>query len=140
MAKILIPFTEPDGAERAILRLIDERPPTSTSVYLLAVVEPLTPGKVSIYLSEARSEEMVRAAAARWIDNLEGILKSAGIQCSSEIAVGSSKELMAAAMARPDIDRVLLPARSPHWWARWTAARRESTLTRASHRPVSVVP
>jgi uncharacterized protein YbjT (DUF2867 family) len=140
MTKILIPFTEPDGAERAIRRLLDERPSTDTHVLLLAVVEPLTPGKVIIHLSEARAEKLVRDAAARWIDELEAILKSAGIQCSSEIAVGPRKKLIAAAMARAGIDRVLLPARSPHWWARWTAARRENILTRASHRPVSVVP
>jgi hypothetical protein len=140
MATILIPFTEPAGAERAIRRLLDERPATGTQVLLLAVMEPLTPGKVSIYLSEAKAERLVRDAAARWLDDLEAILKSAGIQCSSEIAVGPRKKLIAAAMARTDIDRVLLPARSPHWWAGWTAARRGNNLTRASHRPVSVVP
>jgi len=140
MARILIPFTEPDGAERAIRCLIDERPSPATHVLLFAAVEVLTPGKVSIYLSEARAEKLVRAAAARWIDDLEAILKSSGIHCSSEIAVGPPKKLIAAAMSRPDIDRVLLPARAPHWWARWTATRRESVLTRASHRPVSVVP
>jgi hypothetical protein len=140
MARILIPFTDPRHAERAIQRLLDESPPLPTSVQLLAVVEPLTPGKVGIHLSPARAEALACAAAARWLDGLEALLKAAGIKCDSEIAVGPPKKLIAQAMARTDIDRVLLPVGSPRWWSRWTAARREDVLTRASHHPVTVVP
>ena len=140
MARILIPFTDPQDAERAIRRLLDESPSLTTSVQLLAVVEPMTPGKVSIYLPRARAEALACSAAARWLDGLEALLKAAGIKSNSEIAVGPPKKLIAQAMARPDIDRVLLPARSPRWWSRWTAARRGIMLTRASHRPVTVVP
>jgi hypothetical protein len=140
MARILIPFTDPQDAERAIRRLLDESPLLTTSVRLLAVVDPITPGKISIYLSQARAEALACAAAARWLDGLEALLKAAGIKCDSEIAVGPPRKLIAQAMARPDIDRVLLPARSLRWWSRWTAVRRGITLTRASHRPVTVVP
>jgi nucleotide-binding universal stress UspA family protein len=131
---------EREGAKRAIRRLLAEHRSRDTEVRLLAVVEVLIPGKVSIYLSEAQAEKLAREAAARWIDDLESILKSAGIQYTSEIAVGSPKKLIPAAMARTDVDRVLLPARSPHWWARWTASHRENSLGRSLHRPVSVVP
>jgi hypothetical protein len=140
MARILIPFTDPQDAERAIRRLLDESPSLTTSVRLLAVVEPMTPGKISIYLPRAGAEALACAAAARWLDGLEALLKSAGIKCDSQIAVGPPRKLIAQAMARPDIDRVLLPARSLRWWSRWTAARRGIMLTRASHRPVTVVP
>ena len=140
MARILIPFTDPRDAERAIRRLLDESPALPTSVQLLAVVEPLTPGKVSIYLSPARAEALACAAAARWLDGLEALLNGAGIQCDTEIAVGPPRKLIAQAMARTDIDRVLLPTRSFRWWSRRMAARRESVLTRASHHPVTVVP
>ncbi|HEX8010104.1 MAG TPA: universal stress protein [Casimicrobiaceae bacterium] len=140
MAKILIPFTNPQDGERAIRRLLDESPPPTTSVQLFAVVEALTSGIVSIYLSQARAEALARKAAALWIDRLEALLKAADIECHSEIAVGPPKKLIAEAMARNDIDRVLLPVRLPRWWSRWTAARRETTLTRVSHHPVTVVP
>jgi hypothetical protein len=140
MARILIPFTDPQDAERAIRRLLDESPSLTTSVQLLAVVEPLTPGRISIYLSRARAEALACAAAARWLDGLEGLVKAAGIKCDSEIVVGPPRKLIAEAMARTDIDRVLLPTTSPRWWSRWTAARRENVLTRASHHPVTVVP
>jgi hypothetical protein len=140
MARILIPFTDPQDAERAIRCLLDESPSPTTSVQLLAVVEPLIPGKISIYLPQARAEAMASAAAGRWLDGLEALLKAAGIKCDSEIAVGPPKKLIAQAMARTDIDRVLLPVGSPRWWSRWTAARREDVLTRASHHPVTVVP
>jgi universal stress protein family protein len=140
MARILIPFTDPQDAERAIRRLLDESPSPTTSVRLLAVVEALTPGKISIYLSRARAEALARAAVACWLDRLEALLKTAGIKCDSEIAVGPPRKLIAQAMARADIDRVLLPTTSPRWWSGWTAARRENMLTRASHHPVTVVP
>ena len=140
MTRILIPFTDPQDAERAIRRLLDESPSSTTSVRLLAVVEPLTPGRINIYLSRARADALARAAAARWIDYLEALLRAASIKCTSEIAVGSPREVIAQAMGRADIDRVLLPTTSPRWWSRWTAARRENMLTRASHHPVTVVP
>ena len=73
MTRILIPFTDPQDAERAIRRLLDESPSSTTSVRLLAVVEPLTPGRIDIYLSRARAEALARAAAARWIDYLRSI-------------------------------------------------------------------
>ena len=140
MGRILIPFTDPQDAERAIRRLLDESPSPTTSVRLLAVVEPLTPGRINIYLSRSRAEALARAAAARWIDHLEALLRAANIKCTSEIAVGAPRAVIAQAMASADIDRVLLPTASPRWWSRWTAARREDMLTRASHHPVTVVP
>lgn len=140
MTKVLIPFTDPQDGERAIQRLLDESPPLTTRVQLLAVVEPLTAGKVGIYLSPARAEALVCEAASRWLDRLEALLKAAGIECDSEIAVGPPRQLIARAIARTDIDRVLLPTRSPRWWSRWTAARRGNTLTRVSQHPVTVVP
>ncbi len=139
MARILIPFKDPRDAERAIRRLLDESPSPTTSVHLLAVVEPLTTGISSIYISRKRADALTRAAAARWLEGLEALLRAAGIKCDSEIAVGPPAKLIAQAMARTDIDRVLLPAESPRWWSRWTAARRENTLARASHHPVTVV-
>ena len=140
MARILIPFTDPQDAERAIRRLLDESPSPTTSVRLLAVVEALTPGKMNIYLSRARAEALACAVAARWLDRLEALLKTAAIKCDSEIAVGPPRKLIAQAMARTDIDRVLLPTTTPRWWSGWTAARRENMLIRASHHPVTIVP
>ena len=140
MAKVLIPFTDPANAERAVRRLLDESSPSALDVELLAVVEPLTPGKVRMFLSPGHAEDLARAAAVQWLTHLGALLAAAGVPYRSEIAVGRAGPAIAAAVRHKHVDRVLLPGSSP-WWlsalgARWRSAR----LTRAAHHPVIVVP
>lgn len=109
MARVLIPFAEPEGALRAVIQLLDELPDPSLHVHLLAAVEPRVSGMVRIFVAEQRAEEMVREAAARWLKPLEAALAAANVPYSSEIAVGPPRTIIRAATARTDVDRVVLP-------------------------------
>ena len=109
MTRVLIPFSEPQGAARAVAMLIGEAPDRRTSVHLLAAVEPRVSGKVILYLSPDHAEALVRAAAERWLAPLEATLAAAGIPYTSEIVVGPTNATIRDAAARADIDRVLLP-------------------------------
>jgi nucleotide-binding universal stress UspA family protein len=140
MNRVLIPFTDPESAERAVRQLLDEAPSAKFEVELLAVVEPLTPGKVRIYLSAQRAEELARAAAQRWLARIESLLDGAHIAHRSEVAMGRPAAMIDAALRRGDIDRVLLPARSPRWRSAAAAGRQSARLTRAAHHPVTLVP
>jgi hypothetical protein len=137
MNRVLIPFTDPESAERAVRKLLDEAPSPALEVELLAVVEPLVPGKVRVFLSPERAEALARAAAARWLARIEALLDAANIRHRSEIAVGRPAAVIDAALRRPNIDRVLLPARHSRWLS---AAEQSAQLTRTARHPVTVVP
>jgi nucleotide-binding universal stress UspA family protein len=139
MTRILIPFTDPDQGERAIRRLLEEKRAASVEVELLAVVEPLTPGKVSIFLSQERAGELAGAAAARWLEQLEPLLTAARIRHRSQIVLGVPKKVIAEAMRREDIDRVLLPMSAARWLGGTLVNRRAAQLSRATPHPVTVV-
>jgi hypothetical protein len=140
MNRVLIPFTDPESAERAVRKLLDEAPSPALEVELLAVIEPLVPGKVRVFLSPERAEGLARAAAERWLARLEALLDAANIRHRSEIAVGRPAAVIEAALRRPNIDRVLLPARHSRWLSAATAAERSAQLTRTARHPVTVVP
>ena len=129
MNSVLIPFTDPESAERAVRKLLDEAPSPALEVELLAVVEPLVPGRVRVFLSPERAEVLARAAAARWLARIEALLDAANIRHRSEIAVGRPAAVIDAALRRPNIDRVLLP---PGPRAGLSAAVKELPLTRAA--------
>ena len=139
MTRILIPFTDPDQGERAIRRLLEEKHAASAEVELLAVVEPLSPGKVSIFLSHERAEELAGAAAARWLKQLEPLLTAARIKHRSRLALGAPKKVIAEAMRREDIDRVLLPMSVSRWLGRAVLDRRAGQSSRVTPHPVTVV-
>lgn len=139
MNRILIPFTDLQSGERVVRKLLDEKPSPRLEVLLLAIVEPLTPGKVGIFLSPQRAEVLARAAAERWLERLGALLDAANIRHRSEIAVGRPATIIDAALRRRNIDRVLLPSGRPHWLSAMTAAQRSAKLTRAVHHPVTVV-
>jgi nucleotide-binding universal stress UspA family protein len=139
MTRILIPFTDAEQGARAVRRLLEEKVSASVEVELLAVVEPLTPGKVSIFLSPERAEVLARAAAARWLRELEPILERACIKHRSTIALGAPKTVIAEAMRREDIDRVLIPIGASRWFGRALINRRAAQLSRDTPHPVTVV-
>ena len=135
MVRVLIPFTDPESAERAVRRLLDEPRRSALEVELLAIVEPLVPGKVPIYLTRRRADSLARAAAQSWIDRAGAQLRARGVPCRGFVALGRPKELIDAAVSRDDVDRVLLPAprRFP------AIGRRRFHFARAAHRPVTIV-
>jgi hypothetical protein len=107
--RLLIPFAEPEGALRAVDAYLQGQRSASDSVHLAAVVEPLRPGKVMIFVSAERAEAMVREAARRWLDPLEAKLRAAGVPFVSEIVLGPPRVTIRALTQRANIDRVLLP-------------------------------
>lgn len=136
MVRVLIPFTDPKSGERAVQRLLDEpeRPPLE--VELLAIVEPLTSGKVGIYLTRRRAESLARGAAEAWIQRIGARLRDSGIAWRGRVALGRAAEVIDAAVTRDDVDRVLLPAPRRFDPIR---ARRRQALARGSHPPATLV-
>ena len=139
MHRVLIPFTDVESAERAVRKLLDEAPLPTLEVALLAVVEPLTPGKVGIFLSPQRAEALARAAAERWLERIGALLDAANIRHRAEIAVGHPATIIAGALRRRNVNRVLLPGRRPRWLSALTAAHESAKLTRTVRHPVTVV-
>jgi hypothetical protein len=104
----------------------------------LAIVEPLTPGRISIYLTRAEAEALATAAAKQWLARLEAILAEAGIRCRSGIALGRAADILATAQARVDVDSILSPPVETGWLAQRVAARRAARLARVAEHRVSV--
>lgn len=118
MARVLIPFVDPEGARRAVVQLLAETRDPRLAVHLLAAVEPRVSGKVRIFMSPERAQAAVRDAAQRWLAPLEAMLAAAGVPCTSEVVVGPTWAAIREASSRPDIDRVLLPVKR-HSWRGW---------------------
>ena len=123
MARVLIPFSDLASGQRAVRRLLQEARDPRQSVELLAMVDPLTSGKVAVFVSRAQAEAQSRAAAARWLERLAPQLDNAGIPHTSSVAVGPRRDLLRRIGERKDIDRVLLGTRARDPFGRW---RRQS--------------
>jgi nucleotide-binding universal stress UspA family protein len=130
MPHVLIPFPDFATGERAVRRLLLEPRVPGLDVELLAIVDPLTPGKVAIFVSHATAEAQSRAAAARWLARLEPLLLDTRIPHRSDIAVGSFREMLRRAGERADIDRVLLGTRERDPLRGWRRARVARALAR----------
>lgn len=112
MARVLIPFSTLDDGVRAVRRLLEEPRDSRLDVELLAIVDPLTSGKVAVFVSRAQAEAQSCAAATRWIAQLQQLLSAAGVRNQARIAVGPVRETLRSAGARADFDRVLLGTRT----------------------------
>jgi len=123
MPRVLIPFSDFATGQRAVRRLLREARDPRQSVELLAMVDPLTSGKVAVFVSRAQAEAQSRAAAARWLERLAPQLDGAGIPHTSSVAVGPRRDLLRRIGERKDIDRVLLGTRARDPFGRW---RRQS--------------
>jgi nucleotide-binding universal stress UspA family protein len=115
MPKVLIPFAHPEGAQRAVEALLRELPDPSLTVHLVAVVEPLRPGKVAMFVTAGRAAEMVHEAAQRWLAPLAAQLAAARIPFTAETVLGDPRRAIAALTQRADIDRVVLPPPRTGW-------------------------
>ena len=135
MARVLIPFADPDHGERAVRQVLAEPPDPGLEVLLLAVVEPLVPGKVSLYLSRARAESLCAAAAVRWLHALEATLDAARVPHKSEVALGRPADVIARAARERDVDRVVLGTHDRRLATAWLRGRR----SRGVHGPQAVV-
>jgi nucleotide-binding universal stress UspA family protein len=119
MARVLIPFSDLASGERAVRRLLRENRDPRLAVELLAIVDPLTSGKVAVFVSRQSAEAQSRAAATRWLAALEAALQDARIPYRSRIAVGSVQAMLRRAGERSDIDRVLLGTHERDPLRRW---------------------
>jgi len=135
MARVLIPFSDFASGQRAVRRLLQEARDPRQSVELLAMVDPLTSGKVAVFVSPTQAEAQSRAAAQRWLERLAPQLEAAAIPHTSSIAVGPRRELLRRVGERRDIDRVLLGTRARDPLRRW---RRQSVAHLMDRPPVSV--
>jgi nucleotide-binding universal stress UspA family protein len=108
MARVLVPFSDLASGERAVARLVAQRRGRNFVVDLLAIVEPLTPGKVEIFVSRERAKEQARTAAQAWLRALETRLDAAGIAYRSGVAFGRLRDILKREGKRPDIDEVVL--------------------------------
>jgi nucleotide-binding universal stress UspA family protein len=109
MKRLLIPITDPEGGTRAVDAILREPRDRGLTVHLAAVVEPLRPGKVAMFVSAERAEAMVREAARRWLAPLETKLAAAGVHFESQVVLGAPGPTIRALAQRADIDRVVLP-------------------------------
>ena len=132
MARVLIPFSDFASGQRAVRRLLQEPREPRQSVELLAMVDPLTSGKVAVFVSAAQAEAQSRAAAARWLERLAPQLDAAGIPHTSSVAVGPRRDLLRRVGERTDIDRVLLGTRARDPLRRW----RRQAVAHLMDRPV----
>jgi nucleotide-binding universal stress UspA family protein len=108
MARVLVPFSDLASGERAVARIIERRRNPRLRVELLAIVDPMTPGKVEIFVSPERAREQARAAAQAWLTALGAKLGAAGIKFQTGVAFGKLREILKRARARQDIDEVVL--------------------------------
>ena len=134
MARVLIPFAEPDGAMRAVDALLREPRDAGLIVHLAAVVESLRPGKVAMFVSaRARRSAGPRSGAAAGSRRCEARLAAAGVAHVAEIVLGSPRATIRALAQRADIDRVMLPPGEAR------LARRAARIRDLSPHPVTLV-
>jgi nucleotide-binding universal stress UspA family protein len=110
MPRVLVPFSTLASGERAVARLVSQRRGPRLTVELLAIVDPLTSGKVEVFVSPERAKAQSRAAAEGWLRALEARLDAAGIAHRSNVAFGKLRDILKREGARRDVDEVLLGA------------------------------
>jgi len=111
MPRVLIAFSDFTSGERAVRRLLGRHRDAGLDVELLAIVDPLTSGKVRIFVSRERAKAQATQAAGRWLEALGALLGKAGVAHRSRIATGTLRHILEGEGARDDIDEVLLGVR-----------------------------
>ena len=132
MARVLIPFSDIASGERAVRGLLARPREPRLEVELLAIVDPLTSGKVAVFVSRELAQAQSSAAAQSWIRTLTPMLDAARIPWCSRIAIGRPRAILRQAGARRDIDRVLLGTRARDPLSRW----RRRLVAHAMARPL----
>jgi hypothetical protein len=115
MCKVLVPFTDRAGGERAIRRLLQEERDDALEVELLAIAEAPELANSRRFISAASAEQSARAAATCWIAELAPILQAAHVPYRANVVVGRPAVELDVALHRSDVDRIVLPATIPHW-------------------------
>ncbi|MGE5170550.1 MAG: universal stress protein [Rudaea sp.] len=132
MARVLIPFSDLASGERAVRQLLGRRHDPRLAVELLAIVDPLTPGKVGIFVPPERARAQATDAASRWLRDLGAILDGAHVPHRSQVAIGRMRDILRREGTRRDIDEVLLGTRRHDPLQRW----RRRFVAHAMDRPL----
>ena len=115
MCKVLVPFTDRAGGERAIRRLLEEERDDALEVELLAITEAPELANSRRFISPTSAEHSARAAATCWIAELAPILQAAHVPYCAHVVVGRLAVELDVALHRSDVDRIVLPATVAHW-------------------------
>lgn len=140
MIRILLPFSDRASGERAVRYLLSAPPKVPFEVELLAVAEPLTPGKVRIFLGRRQAEAMVKSAAAQWIEEVGKLLEAANVRYSATAVTGRRADILRRSVRRADVDSVYLPAAGPRWLVSALGKWRADRLARATGHSITIVP
>ena len=135
MARVLIPFSDLASGERAVRQLLGRRHDPRLAVELLSIVDPLTPGKVGIFVSPERARAQATDAASRGLRDLERVLDDARIPHRSQVAIGRVREILRREGARRGVDEVLLGTGRHDPLQRW----RRRFVAHAMDRPLVTV-
>jgi nucleotide-binding universal stress UspA family protein len=111
MPHLLIPFSDFASGERAVRCLLARPRDPHLNLELLAIVDPLTPGKVAVFVSPERAKAQATAAARDWLARLEAMLNGTGIRHRSRVATGRLRDIVRAQAVHGGIDEVLLGTR-----------------------------
>jgi hypothetical protein len=135
MYRVAVPFSDLTTGERAIAALVAAPHTPALEVELVAMIEPLRPGKVAVFVSAATAEAQARDAAGHWIARLAAMLDQARIAHRARIEVGSATRTLRELAARPDIARIVMavPERAP--WRGWL----RHLALRSATAPVTVI-
>jgi hypothetical protein len=111
MTKVLIPFIEPEGAERAVRQFLSEANGSARDnlVELLAIVEPMHSETNRHASSDVAAKQLAREAASVWLARIAPLLSASSTPYHSDVVVGDRAEEIERAVHRHDIDRVILP-------------------------------
>ena len=116
---VAIPFSDPADGARAVDALLAAPRHPRLAVELIAMVEPLRSGKVAVFVSPERAQRDARAAATRWLSELEQRLERAQVPFRSTVIVGPITRTLRSVAERRDFARLMVadPASAP--WRSW---------------------
>jgi hypothetical protein len=136
MLRIAIPFSDLASGERAVAALVRELADDVSDVELVAMVEPLRPGKVAVFVSEEAARAQASAAAQNWLAALEPKLRNAGVRCRGSVALGPPTVTLRRLAERADVARIWMAEPDAAPWRSWW---RHFAL-RAARPAITVVP
>lgn len=136
MHRVAIPFADLRSGARAVDALLAAPHDAALEVELIAMVEPLRPGKVAVFVSADEAEAQARKAAEDWLSSLRERLDAAGIPHRARIVSGPPTRTLRRLAERPDLARIVLadPAEAP--WRSWS----RHLALRGAASPIIVVP
>lgn len=133
MLRIAIPFSDLASGERAVAALMRDRAYDASEVELVAMVEPLRPGKVAVFVSEQAARAQATAAAETWLTALEPKLRKAGLRCRGTVALGPPTATLRQLAERSDLARIWMA--EPHtapwrsWWRHFALRTARPAIT-----------